>query len=279
MAKPKKQAKVKKESVRERTIHLWRLWRSATSAAGRQQHAAEIKRINEGLIRMFVYKHQRIARVQISDEDAYQAVCMALLDSLATYNPSKGAFSTHFGWRVRHELQTTGERSMPIKIQGFGPPYRVMRKIEAFYAKHGRDPEAHELIDAEHPEGEDPKQFAMWMIQSEVHFSGERTLEHCRKGRDGSVVTLAGRSRRTALIGEKNRLKQVKSQQIPDSDECDSPESQLIDAVRKQTVDEVVSKLPPKDQADALSDSPSAEVLGKIRMIYLMTAAKKELRE
>lgn len=148
----------------EENIELVRRWRDAQQAGDERRAKRvgdEILRANAGLVRKFAMRWAH-PRSDEDKEDAMQAGAMGLLRALETFDPAKGAFSTHAEWHIRDYVQRfSGKPTAVSRPRSAQMPARVAKAAARFRMQFGREPTAEEL-------GVDPAKFAEW--SSGTHF-------------------------------------------------------------------------------------------------------------
>lgn len=191
---------------KDRTILLWRLLKSAVSDRDRQRLKTEIYELNKGLLPNFVRRYTRFTRVRFDPDDIHQTAAMAMMRSLEDFDPAKGAFSTHVEWRVRKEIEQTLVDHLPIKIRGYGYPYKVWLKVEKFVSLHGRQPTGEEIEEKQ-------KDLDKWAQESCIHFRGLQSKHkydaRARDAKEGETDIASQQGRPDELLSTAESLRDL----------------------------------------------------------------------
>ncbi len=127
---------------------LWDTYRAAPPGVKRQKLLAKLLEDEDGLAQQQVAKFVAGTRYYVGAmrEDILQAARIGILRAIDKWNPAKGAFSTIAGYWCRHEMQEVLQHASPITHPRKADlPRRTQEAADAFYARHGREPDPQEI--------------------------------------------------------------------------------------------------------------------------------------
>ncbi len=130
----------------ELTDRLLAVYQRCRTDSARAMALEQLVRAADPFIKRVVRHFQGGALKDLEQDDALQAGRLGYLEAVRRFDASKGPLRPYAMQRIRHELQTCGERHYTIKIpRRAGLPAKVLREAEKTYARDGRDPTAQEL--------------------------------------------------------------------------------------------------------------------------------------
>lgn len=154
---------------------LFLTWQSTPEGQEKQKHLSRLCATNDNLVKMWVRRLVANTSVFCEFDEALQAGRLGLLRALGKWDPARGQFSTIAFFWVRYEVQQALCRQAPVcRPREAGVPYQTHRKVEAFTAVHGRDPQPDEV-------GATAEEWSRWQAAA-IHFvpltEGDEATHH-----------------------------------------------------------------------------------------------------
>ncbi len=117
----------------------------AASPAEQRRIAGKVLQANEPLVLKMAATFAQRSNLALDPEDLRQAARIGVLQALARWQPTRGAWSTVCVTWARHEMQQVARHATPVTIPKSAYLPRADQNAAATFAtRHGREPEPHE---------------------------------------------------------------------------------------------------------------------------------------